>query len=297
VPQFQGILDLRDGPDILFSGFHFKASRPFVVGQNTSSVGALAWSDLSFTGGDPALFPHLLALAAGLGPEDTDTLDVAEIKLLPIDAHPLSAAGLRFKPVGASGNSLAFHVSSVTPTTGDEIRFTLNVPLLPGASLALWPCLGGGPPPRTSDCPPGPLPTWLPDPRPAVAAIALPSGAASPLTFYSLGAQQSAGTPSSALGFTAFRFTKAIDEVLSGRLWIALHDRKTLGTVTIAAQGGATYTLFDTHVTEIEIVAEKLGGVPPSEHVALGFTKICVATATKETCWDLLTNTGSGGQP
>jgi hypothetical protein len=85
-------------------------------------------------------------------------------------------------------------------------------------------------------------------------------GAASPLTFYSLGAQQSAGTPSSALGFTAFRFTKAIDEVLSGRLWIALHDRKTLGTVTIAAQGGATYTLFDTHVTEIEIVAEKLGG-------------------------------------
>jgi hypothetical protein len=301
VPQFHGRLETRVHPDILFSSFRFKVSRTFTPSA-PDAIGPIVWSDLAFTGtgGDPALLQRLFAVSARIGAEKA--LEVEAIKLVPIDGDPLRDNGLMFKAVTPSGFATTpFDVSSVSPTTSGAAQFTLTGELPLGKSiLDLWPCLPGAPQGGGSECPVGALPAWRPDPRPAVASIELESGAGAPLLFYSVASQPQPGPGGGGPGplqLTAFRFTKTVDGTLSRALWNALHDATNLGAVMIRASGGVTYILANTHVTELEYVAEQLGGVPPTEHIALGFTKICIASDQKQTCFDVVTNTGSGGQP
>jgi type VI protein secretion system component Hcp len=91
---------------------------------------------------------------------------------------------------------------------------------------------------------------------------------------------------------------KAVDGI-SGHLWDAIVGDANLGTVTIALSSGgvgpdgATYTLYDARVADIEYAAED-NGIPPTETVAFRFSKICVAfPGVPAACWDVVTNTGS----
>jgi hypothetical protein len=304
-PVVSGVLqlDTPSAPPVLFSSFRFKVSRAFVPGGG--ELGPIVWSDLTFRGGDAVLLPRLLRLVMGL---ESEPLPVHRIALQPLDADYTHDVSVSFypDPEHQSGGA-RFWVTSVTPTPDGEFLFTLGWPgdeALP--TLEFWPCLAGFQPAPIGPSRPnkclGTLPVWAADPRPTVATIELPSGQAAPLVLYSIGAQQAVVDRGPVAGklepvLTAFRFTKAIDGALSPWLWTALHYGGNLGTVTIAAPGGVTYTLSNTHVTEIEYLAERNSGLPASENVALGFTNICITTALTQTCWDVVTKTGTGGQP
>lgn len=316
-PVFYGVLDAsplpNDPANIYFSSFHFKVTRTYSDPANPfQTAGPPVWSDMSFSGGSPGLLPDLLAEIVGLS-SSSSIGRIGRIGLIQVGAT--SPRGLFFL-MPPTPTALHPRVSGVTPGSGNEIGFTLD------ALGALGPmCVSGPPPPGACGeptnwpgLPPGdsgPLcngecgneaPTWL-DARPTLATIQLPSRAAVPLVFYSVGAHTvesgaNSAAPSLKPELTAFRFTKAIDSVLSPMLWAAIHRATNLGAVTVTALDGTTYRLFNAYVTELEYLADRFaGGAPPSENVTLGFTKLCIATSTKETCWDVINHTGSGGQP
>ena len=302
IGRFQETCPLND-PDcnlnpvdlVSFLSFGFKVTRH---SNNPSSPdGVVVWSEMKFVTRDAGVLPQLTKALFDQGQYAPGGREFDRIILAPPGARN---QGLQWQFTREGTLLGSSRVTTVAPLPGNLTAFTLDVVPTAGSTPPVVLCVTS----QDDTCPTGRLaPGWPNDPRGVVAFLDGIRGQTVPLVDYGLTGRRASGTGTTGGGagspsFTSLMVKKAVDGI-SGRLYAAILNGANLGTVTIALSSrgmeadGATYTLYDARVAEIEYAAED-NGIPPTETVSLGFSKICVAfPGVLPACWDAVTRTGS----
>jgi hypothetical protein len=279
-----------------FLSFGFKVTRQ--ASATDPRDGTVVWSEMRFVTRDAGVLPQLTKALFDQGQYAPGGRQFDWIILAPPEVRD---QGLRWQFTTEGTRSGSSQVTSVAPLPGNLTAFTLSVIRTGDSTPPVLLCVTS----QDATCPSGRLaPGWPNDPRPPVAFLDGIRGQTVPLVDYGLSGRRVAsetGTGGGSLpapSFTSFMVKKAVDGI-SGRLYAAILNGANLGTVTIALSSngietdGTTYTLYDAWVADIEYSAED-NGIPPTETVAFGFSKICVAfPGVPAACWDVVTKTGS----